>query len=325
LLAANKVKDYAVLKVKAADLPTLPLGDSDTLRQGDKVYTLSSPFGFELTASEGMISAFRSASGEGVYLQTTAPVSEGSSGGPLLDAQGEVIGVIEFKFKKGQALNFALAINEVKGALGAGGPLHALPAAIPPPLASHPHGTVHLSRPSVVEIGREMSRTVEVTYPHTHFKAFLKPLTISDGQGGSLTAVVGVRYPTADAYGQLIFFWHNTRFLGWDARWESDYVAVTSPRAGTFIATYPHYKETDPMSSPSLPNVRVVYRWNGKRLIAQGSPPLNGTPVMVKLLYRHSRHANVRALSAPACYEAGIRHLQPGTSRIELILLPFLQ
>jgi S1-C subfamily serine protease len=113
LLGSDPVKDYALLKVDAAGLPTLIVGDSDKMRQGDKVYTLGSPEGLEQTASEGIVSAVRTDAAAGRLIQTTAPVSHGNSGGPLLNAQGQAVGVVLFKLVNGQALNFALAINQV--------------------------------------------------------------------------------------------------------------------------------------------------------------------------------------------------------------------
>jgi tetratricopeptide (TPR) repeat protein len=71
------------------------------------VYAVGAPEGFELTLSEGLISSLRPF--EGVQLiQTTAPISRGSSGGGLFDAQGRLIGITTFYVKEGQNLNFAL-------------------------------------------------------------------------------------------------------------------------------------------------------------------------------------------------------------------------
>jgi tetratricopeptide (TPR) repeat protein len=113
LLDQDTTKDYALMKIDATGLPTLPVGDPAKMRQGDKVYTLGSPEGLEQTASEGIVSAIRQDPEKGMLIQTTAPISSGNSGGPLLNACGEVIGITLFKLKDGQALDFALAINQV--------------------------------------------------------------------------------------------------------------------------------------------------------------------------------------------------------------------
>ena len=121
LLAWDFERDFALLKVAGKGLPTVPLGDSDALRQGDNVLALGSPKGLENTASQGIVSAIRELPGERKLIQTTAAVSEGSSGGPLLDMQGRVVGITSFQVLEGQALNFAIPINEVKEKLKAAG------------------------------------------------------------------------------------------------------------------------------------------------------------------------------------------------------------
>jgi S1-C subfamily serine protease/predicted TPR repeat methyltransferase len=104
--------DFAMLKVAGRNLPALKLGDSNSARVGDEVIALGNPLGLEISVSTGIISGRR---GDGhVLLQTTAPISEGSSGGPLLNTRGEVIGITISSASGGQNLNFAIAINDVK-------------------------------------------------------------------------------------------------------------------------------------------------------------------------------------------------------------------
>ena len=71
--------------------------------------------------------------------------------------------------------------------------------------------------PSRTQIEAVMRRTVEVTDHSEHFATLgrLFAVTVGDGRGGTLTAVLGTRSPTADGYGQLVFFWHNGRFIPW--------------------------------------------------------------------------------------------------------------
>lgn len=127
--------------------------------------------------------------------------------------------------------------------------------------------------PSVMQIGLEMSRTVEAEDQNEHFTPG-QQITVSDGQGGALTAIVGTRYPTADGYGQLVFFWHNDTFLGWNASKETMAVLkIASPAPGTFDVTYEHYAPNDSACCPSLPAVTVTYRWNGTALASNGDPP----------------------------------------------------
>jgi hypothetical protein len=106
-------------------------------------------------------------------------------------------------------------------------------------------------------------------------------VTISDGQGSTLTAVPAVRTPTADGYGQYVLFWHGTTFLGSDrlARLpnlgeESVQIGVVSSGSNSITLRFACYRATDPMYAPSLPSVDVTYHWTGARLIASRPVPL---------------------------------------------------
>lgn len=106
-------RDIAVLKVKAINLPTVKLGDSDKTQVGDPVVVIGSPLGLENTVSNGLISSLRD-TGEGYKLfQISAPISRGSSGGPVFNMNGEVIGIASLTISTGQSLNFAIPINYV--------------------------------------------------------------------------------------------------------------------------------------------------------------------------------------------------------------------
>ncbi|GAA0345429.1 LppP/LprE family lipoprotein [Actinoallomurus spadix] len=139
--------------------------------------------------------------------------------------------------------------------------------------------------PDRAAIRRVLTRTVEAADPSTHFASVRPPVTTSDRHGGTLTAVIGQRYPTADGKGQLVFFWHGTRFLGWDTGTETDAVRGVTAGPGSFRVTYLHYAERDPECCPSLPPATVTYTWqDGGRLAASGAPPVHGAAVRVKLL-----------------------------------------
>jgi S1-C subfamily serine protease len=100
--------DLAVLYVPDLDLEPLRVGDSERVRVGEPVLAVGNPEGLSLTVSNGIISKKHGDDGTSV-LQTTAPISPGSSGGPLIDARGAVIGVMTLYYNQGQALNFAVA------------------------------------------------------------------------------------------------------------------------------------------------------------------------------------------------------------------------
>lgn len=95
------------------DLPHVTLASSSDLAVGERVIAIGSPQGFENTVSDGILSAIREYDSVR-YLQITAPISQGSSGGPVLNATGQMIGVATFQFERGQNLNFALAAEHLR-------------------------------------------------------------------------------------------------------------------------------------------------------------------------------------------------------------------
>src|SRR5581483_10847459 len=99
-----------------------------------------------------------------------------------------------------------------------------LPSTSTSTLASTTTTTSSPVAPTAAQIAATMRRTTEVDDPTTYFVPTSPAVTIPDGSGGLLTADIGNRYPTADAAGQLIFFWHNGTFVGWDSKFESRYI-----------------------------------------------------------------------------------------------------
>lgn len=99
--------DLVLLKLNDANAPTLLLADSSRVQVGDEVYAVGNPQGLEGTFSKGIVSGIRTLEDD-TLLQITAPISPGSSGGPVLDANGRVIGVSVATFSGGQNLNFAI-------------------------------------------------------------------------------------------------------------------------------------------------------------------------------------------------------------------------
>jgi len=109
-------KDFAILQVDAGNLPVAVLGDSDKLESGDDVIAIGAPLGLSKTTTIGIVSQIRRLEGYRL-IQHTAAISPGSSGGPLLNEMGQVVGINTFLLKDGQALFFALPINYVSYAL----------------------------------------------------------------------------------------------------------------------------------------------------------------------------------------------------------------
>lgn len=118
VVGLDEKTDIAVIRVAAkADLPTVPLGDSDKIRPGDWVMAIGNPFGLEHTVTVGVASATGRVIGGGPYakfIQTDASINPGNSGGPLFNVRGEVIGINTMIFAAGQGIGFAIPINLAK-------------------------------------------------------------------------------------------------------------------------------------------------------------------------------------------------------------------
>ena len=106
-------RDLCIFKIQAQGLAVIPLADSNQVRVGERIYVVGNPLGLEYSFSDGLISGIREFNNL-KYLQFTAPISQGNSGGPIVNSQGEAVGIATFIMVGGQNLNFALAINEIK-------------------------------------------------------------------------------------------------------------------------------------------------------------------------------------------------------------------
>ena len=105
--AIDEKRDLIILKVTAFAAKTISLGNSNLVQVGETVYAVGNPRGLEGTFSDGIISSIRQV-GSDKLIQITSPLSPGSSGGPVLNRKGEVIGVSVLTIRDGQNLNFAI-------------------------------------------------------------------------------------------------------------------------------------------------------------------------------------------------------------------------
>lgn len=139
--------DLIILRTSFSNTPAVVLGDSELVTVGEGVVVLSNPQGLEGTVSQGILSGVRSLDSV-KYLQITAAVSPGSSGGPVFNLSGRVIGVANATLTSGQNLNFALTSNLIKSL----------------PSSSHAlkQVTVNRRKPEVFESGRNVVRPSHV-------------------------------------------------------------------------------------------------------------------------------------------------------------------
>lgn len=119
IVAVNPQVDLALLKIDAEELgddvlTKVFLGDIEDVTQGQGVFAVGAPEGLERTVSEGIVSTTNRENEGLVYIQTTAQVNPGNSGGPLFNRRGEVIGVVAWKLLFSEGLNFAIPINYVE-------------------------------------------------------------------------------------------------------------------------------------------------------------------------------------------------------------------
>ena len=119
LLNIDRDKDIAILLFREK-FPVAKLGDSRALRVGDRVIAIGNPLGLEETVSEGIVSGLRTMQAQRTVIQTTAPISPGSSGGGLFNGRGELVGLTTFTLQDSQNLNFAVPLADVMGLLKSG-------------------------------------------------------------------------------------------------------------------------------------------------------------------------------------------------------------
>ncbi len=118
IIGADATTDIALIRIKAEGaLPALSLGDSDKLEVGQWVIAIGNPFGLEYTVTAGIISAKGRVIGAGPYddfIQTDASINPGNSGGPLINMQGEVVGINTAIVAGGEGIGFAIPVNMAK-------------------------------------------------------------------------------------------------------------------------------------------------------------------------------------------------------------------
>ena len=118
LVGINTKLDLALLKIEG-NYETLNLGNSNDVEVGEKVIAIGNPLGLQFSVSQGIVSAVHRTGENGLdaYIQTDAALNPGNSGGPLINKEGDVIGINNFKLGGGENLGFALESNYIREAV----------------------------------------------------------------------------------------------------------------------------------------------------------------------------------------------------------------
>jgi len=117
IIGSDAALDVAIIKIEAADLPFVVLGESEKLRPGEWVVAIGNPYGFANTVTAGIVSAVNrdlKDLGKNNLIQTDAAINPGNSGGPLLNLKGEVVGINVAIVAGAQSIGFAIPIASVK-------------------------------------------------------------------------------------------------------------------------------------------------------------------------------------------------------------------
>ncbi len=114
LLYPDVERDLCMLEVKDLAAPALDIAPLTGVRVGQKVYAVGAPRGLELTLSDGLVSSIRTVKGNDQLIQTSAPISHGSSGGGLFDEGGRLVGITSGVIEAGQNLNFAVPAEYIR-------------------------------------------------------------------------------------------------------------------------------------------------------------------------------------------------------------------
>jgi regulator of sirC expression with transglutaminase-like and TPR domain len=114
IYAHEKSQDLAILKIDATGLPALPLGDSEAIQVGQSVVAVGNPQGLEHSVVAGVVSALRDNIDGMAMIQLAIPIERGNSGGPVVDLEGNVLGLMTLKSLVTDNLGYAVAVNSLK-------------------------------------------------------------------------------------------------------------------------------------------------------------------------------------------------------------------
>ena len=189
----DRENDLVVLEVKPGDSKSLVLGEDANLAIGEEVFVIGNPHGFEGTFSEGIVSGIREVEGRRI-LQITAPISPGSSGGPVLNSTAEVVGVAVAFIRNGQNLNFAVPVSYVKALLASLAPMVPLSSLTTDLLTPITRDDIFVSQSILLgsvrlELGMDQQRVFALVREHYSIDNSSHPYVLTN-QDGSIIAII---------------------------------------------------------------------------------------------------------------------------------------
>ena len=215
MVASDPRHDLVLLAVETAKAPALKLGDFAKAAVGDRIFSVGNPKGLEGTFAEGIISGIREIGGDKL-LQITAPISPGSSGGPILDESGSAVGVAVATYQGGQNLNFAIPISLVTN----------LMAKVGPTTGFAPRETQAAEKSYVSGLGEDSTHGVELAnFEWTESRHPSAPYTEKP-----IEFIIRnrLRQPVTKIEGMLIFYDSQKQPLGYEYfHWPDEYAGAT--------------------------------------------------------------------------------------------------
>ncbi|MBV9111084.1 MAG: trypsin-like peptidase domain-containing protein, partial [Gemmatimonadetes bacterium] len=192
VVSEDPASDLALMQLPAHDLHALKLGSDQQMEVGDKVYVMGNPLGMGGTFTDGMVSGKRPLEGVAM-LQISAPISPGSSGGPVMNERGEVVGVATMMVMGGQNLNMAVPVRYAHPMVASRGEPRPFSPAV---LVSNPHAGLALvgdhPEPSTEGTSggvrrhdpqREVQDQLMLISPMLQMRGYVRAFPIASGSG----------------------------------------------------------------------------------------------------------------------------------------------
>ena len=277
VLASDAKSDLAVLATDAENVPFLRLADKNPA-VGTKVYAIGNPLGFKNTFTSGDVSGFSEDKGTGTpLLQTSTPISRGSSGGPLLTLSGEVVGVTTFTMVRGQNLNFAVTQGVIKKLLAAPRLATSRPSSTTKRLAQGKH---YASVAAILDAApKELFPEKDAVWTSLQFQLFNKWLKenvdLHNRHKKMNWLSVSGRFSRGEVSGQLVGVWLHPEFID-----EFTRVAVLGAIEKSSVLKISGLKQNDLIALNGV-IIKVSLSHSGTRVVRRVRRQLIGVEVIL--------------------------------------------